>query len=222
MQFKENAVVLTSAGQKVGRIDRVVIDPKSDEVTHLVVKKGFLFTEDKVVSLDAVKSATEDRVLLKEERQDPDDFPNYEETHFVSVKDDKMAARKGSAGQNPLAWYYPLPGGAWWRERTFGYPGLPKSSYVRKTEKNIPDGTVALEEGAKVVSAEGEHVGDIERVYTDEEEQRVTHLVITKGLISTTRKLIPSMWVDSVREDEVQLSVRERLVENLPAYGSQD
>jgi len=39
MQFKENAEVVTSSGDKVGRIDRVVIDPKSNELTHLVVKK---------------------------------------------------------------------------------------------------------------------------------------------------------------------------------------
>ena len=38
MKFKENAEVLTSTGDMVGRIDRVVIDPKSNEVTHLVVK----------------------------------------------------------------------------------------------------------------------------------------------------------------------------------------
>jgi uncharacterized protein YrrD len=87
---------------------------------------------------------------------------------------------------------------------------------VRKTEVNIPEGTVALEEGAKVVSSEGEHVGNIERVYADEEEQRVTHLLISKGLISKSRKLIPSMWVDSVREDEVRLSIGERFVEKLP------
>jgi sporulation protein YlmC with PRC-barrel domain len=65
MQFKENAEVLTSSGEKVGRIDRVVIDPKSKELTHVVVKKGFLFTKDKVVSVDHVETTNEDRILLK-------------------------------------------------------------------------------------------------------------------------------------------------------------
>ncbi|MGD2100196.1 MAG: PRC-barrel domain-containing protein [Desulfobacterales bacterium] len=218
MQFKENAIVLTSAGQKVGRIERVVIDPKSNELTHLVVKEGFLFTKDKVVSFDDVESATEDRVVLKEGRQDSDDFPDFEETHYVPVEDERMAAKHGSAGQNPLAWYYPLPGSAWWRARNFGYPGFPKSHYVRRTEMNIPDGTVALEEGAKVLSADGEHVGDIERVFADEEEQRVTHLLIAEGLVSKSRRLIPSMWVDSVSEDVVRLSVGERFLESLPPY----
>ncbi|MGD8654100.1 MAG: PRC-barrel domain-containing protein [Desulfobacterales bacterium] len=222
MQFKENAVVMTFSGQKVGRIERVVIDPKSHELTHFVVKKGFLFTEDKVIAIDDVESATEERVLLKEGRQDPDDFPDFEETHYVPVKDDRMAADDGSGGRDPLAWYYPLPGGAWWQTKNFTYPGMSKPVYVRRTDVNIPDGTVALEEGAKVLSADGEHVGDIERVYVDDDEQRVTHLLISQGLVSKSRRLIPSMWVDSVSEEIVRLSVGERFIEALPQYTPRD
>jgi hypothetical protein len=87
---------------------------------------------------------------------------------------------------------------------------------------NIPEGTVPLEERAKVVSSEGDHVGDVERVYVQEEEQRVTHVLISKGLISKTRKLIPSMWVERVSEDEVRLSISKNFVEGLPEYSPQD
>jgi uncharacterized protein YrrD len=216
MQFKENAEVVTSDGQKVGRIDRVVIDPRSKELTHLIVKKGFLFTKDKVVPLDLVETATEDRIVLKEGPQDPDVFPDFEETHFIPIEEARTPEKRRHTGLSPLAWYYPIPGGAWWQTRMGGYPGYPKPPYVRKTELNIPDDTVALEEGAKVVSRDGEHVGDIERVYADEEEQRVTHLLISRGLISKSRKLIPSMWVESISDDVVRLSVDEHFVENLP------
>ena len=216
MQFKKNAEVLTSNDEKVGRIDRVVLDPKSNEMTHVVVQKGFLFVKDKVVPLDCVESATEERVELKEGCDDPNEFPDFEETHYISVEETGGSEARGHDGFDKLAWYYPVPGGAWWRQRSLANPGISKPPYVRKTEVNIPEGTVALEEGAKVVSSEGEHVGNIERVYADEEEQRVTHLLISKGLISKSRKLIPSMWVDSVREDEVRLSIGERFVEKLP------
>jgi uncharacterized protein YrrD len=93
---------------------------------------------------------------------------------------------------------------------------------VRKTELNIPDDTVALEEGAKVISREGDHVGDVERVYAEEEEQRVTHVLVSQGLVSKTRKLIPTMWVKRVFEDEVHLSISKNFVENLPEYAPQD
>lgn len=222
MQFKENAVVLTSSGQKVGRIDRVVIDPETKELTHFVVKKGFLLTKDKVIAIDDIESASEERVLLKEGRQDSDDFPDFEETHYVPVNDERTAAEHGSGGRNPLAWYYPLPGGAWWRARNFTHPGMSKPSYVRRTDVNIPDGTVALEEGAKVLSSDGEHVGDIERVFADDKEQRVTHLLISQGMVSKSRRLIPSMWVDSVSEEIVRLSVGEGFIEALPQYTPRD
>lgn len=216
MQFKENAEVVTLDGQKVGKMDRVVLDPNSNELTHLVVQKGLLFTKDKVVPLDCVESATEEQVVLKEAQLDLDDFPDFEETHYVRVEDAGGSEEGETGSLSRLAWYYPVPGGAWWRMRNLAYPGIPKPPYVRKTEVNIPDGTVALEEGAKVVSSEGEHVGNIERVFADEEEQRVTHLLISKGMISKSHKLIPTMWVDSVREDEVRLSIGERFVEKLP------
>jgi uncharacterized protein YrrD len=102
------------------------------------------------------------------------------------------------------------------------YPGYPPPPYMRKTELNIPDGTVPLEEGAKVVSREGDHVGDVERIYAEEEAQRVTHVMISKGLVSKTRKLIPTMWVEHVLEDEVRLSISKNFVEGLPEYSPQE
>jgi uncharacterized protein YrrD len=222
MQFNENAEVFTSTGEKVGRIDRVVIDPKSDELTHLVVKKGFLFTKDKVIPLDHVETTTEDRVELKPGPEDPDEFPDFEETHYIRAQASGKFAKRDLGGIKPLAWYYPLPGGAWWRMGMGAYPGYPQPPYLRQTELNIPDDTVPLEEGAKVVSAEGDQVGEVERVYAEEEEQRVTHILISKGLISKTRKLIPTMWVEHVREDEVRLSISKNFVEDLPEFSAQD
>jgi uncharacterized protein YrrD len=218
MQFKENSEVVTSVGEKVGRIDRVVIDPNSKEMTHLVVKKGLLFTKDKVVPLDHVETANEGGVVLKEGQKDPDDFPDFEETHFIPVAEAKSSANRNAGLLSPLAWYYPLPRKAWWRTEMGTYQGYPRPQYVRRTELNIPDDTVPLEEGATVVSSDGDHVGDIEQVYTEEEEQRVTHLMISQGLISKARKLIPTMWVEHVLENEVRLSITKEFVEGLPEF----
>jgi uncharacterized protein YrrD len=210
--------VIRSDGQKVGRIERVVLDPGSKALTHLVVKKGFLFTKDKVIPFDEIETATDGRVVLKEGRRDPDDFADFEEPHYIPIEETRAPERRSSGILAPLAWYYPVPGGPWWRRRMGTYKGYPEPPYARLIELNIPEGTVALEEGAKVVASDDEYVGDIERVYVDEDEQRVTHLLISKGFISKSRRLIPSMWVESVREDAVRLSVAESFIENLPQY----
>jgi len=222
MEIKENTDVFTPDGQKVGQISRMVIDPKTKELTHLVVQKGFLFTKNKVVAVDDVQYATEDRVVLKKGCEDPDKFPDFEETHFIEVDATGKSVRRDADKLGPLAWYYPMPGGAWWSTHMGNYPGYGKPPFVRKTTLNIPEGTVPLEEGAKVLSKEGQHVGDVETVYADDAEQRVTHLLIAKGLISKSYRLIPSMWVASVSEEAVRLSVDEPFVENLPEYASRD
>ena len=54
MQLKKGASVESSAGEKIGTLDRVVLDPETKEVTHIIVEKGWLFTENKVIQIQDV------------------------------------------------------------------------------------------------------------------------------------------------------------------------
>jgi sporulation protein YlmC with PRC-barrel domain len=58
MQLKQESSVVTANGDEVGRVDRVVIDPQSqrvthivdpdtDRVTHFVNSEGLIFKEKK-------------------------------------------------------------------------------------------------------------------------------------------------------------------------------
>ena len=82
MQFRENTPVYTADGEEVGTIDRVVIEPESKEVTHVVVRQGWLFTEDKVLSTDLIEQATADQVRLRADSKHLDELPHFEETHY--------------------------------------------------------------------------------------------------------------------------------------------
>jgi sporulation protein YlmC with PRC-barrel domain len=70
MQFKKGAEVFSSDGEKIGTLNRVVIDPRTREVSNLVVEKGFLFKTDKVVPITLVDLDMEDRIVLKPTNQD--------------------------------------------------------------------------------------------------------------------------------------------------------
>jgi hypothetical protein len=112
---------------------------------------------------------------------------------------------------SPLYWYpaYGIPGGT---------PFLPYENYGRRVRENIPDNTVALKEGARVLSADGDHVGNIEKVLTDPESERISHFVIKQGLLFKDRKLIPVIWVKEVLEDDVYLGVGTATLKKLPDY----
>ena len=208
MLFKQGTDVFSSDNEKIGTLDRVVLDPKTKEISHIIVREGFLFTEDKVVPMDLIGSMTDERIILQGSKDHLNELPDYEETHYIprdATVDDDMGA---------LYWNPPAYSGAGYSQ----YPVIyPQYLYIRRTEKNIPEGMVALAEGAKVLAEDGEHVGNIETLITDPNE-RVTHLVISSGLLMKERKIIPSHWLNSVTEDEVQLSVDSRLLERLPEY----
>ncbi len=133
MQLKENADVLDSDNQKIGRIDRVVIDPISKEVTHLVVKKGLFFTQDKVVPVGRIETTTVDQVILKKGTANPDELPDFEETQHVPVENVESFRRYRPDYPRPLIWYY--PGTIPWRGREY-YPGYPRPAFTFKKPEN--------------------------------------------------------------------------------------
>ncbi len=53
---------------------------------------------------------------------------------------------------------------------------------------------------------------------TDPEADRATHLIISKGLLLKEKKLVPTLWVDNITEDEVHLVVGTRTLNELPNY----
>jgi uncharacterized protein YrrD len=215
MQFKEGAHVYTADGNDVGSIDRVVLDPQTNEVTHVVVRKGWLFTEDKVVPTNLIDIAVADRVQLRSGVQNLDDLPPFEETFYVPPGETTGDAYPvGYAA--PRYWYPPV--GAAWSGYYTGYYGYPVAPYVAYTEQHIPEGTVALQEGAKVVSADGENVGNVERVFTNNELNRATHMLITEGWLFKEKRLIPVDWIRNVDEDEIRLAVNARTLEQVPEY----
>ena len=215
MQFKNGANVYTANGDHVGSIDRVVIDPRTKEVSYVVVRKGFLFTEDKLVPMRLIASANEDRVTLRMDTGKLDELPQYEEAEYVPLEAGEYPEQYGGAVGTALPLYWYPPYGAGW------YPGAatplaPVDAYAARTEPNIPEGTVGLKEGAAVVSMDGDRVGSVERIFTDSD--RATHMLVSQGLIFKDKKLVPLGWVTDIGEDEVSLGVHTSVLERLPSY----
>ena len=64
MEFQANAKVVNPRGDTVGHVDRVVLDPRTKQITHIVVRKGTLFTTDRVLPVAMVADADAERVVL--------------------------------------------------------------------------------------------------------------------------------------------------------------
>lgn len=227
MKFKHDANVYTADGKDVGRIERVVMDPISKEVTHVIVRQGFIFTEDKAVPIDYFYSQSEDSVVLRSDIADLDSIPRFEETHYVPAHLTETDMEPGSSVVDAYYWYPPAGAAHYPTLNMYGVPLMASTGerpygtdqpYIERTKQNIPEDTVALEEGARVVSADDQHVGDIEQVLMDSESNYATHIVISQGLLLKTHKLVPTFWFSTVTEDEVTLAVPASFLEQLPDY----
>lgn len=220
MQFKRGAMVYSADDQEVGRIARIVLHPSTMEITHVVIRQGLLFTEDKVLPVEHFISANEEGAVLRENSAALENLPNFQETEYVPTR---YAADEYPEDVPEAVYWYPtletvpyiFPGAygvAPWYE--YGTP----HRYVRHTAQNIPEGTVVLDEGARVLSADGEHVGDVEQVFSNPEDDVATHILISQGLLFKEHKLVPTFWIQSVGDGEVRLSVNARVLETLPNY----
>jgi uncharacterized protein YrrD len=214
MQFKKNAHVITAQGRKIGRIDRVVVDPTSGEVSHLVIKKGLLLTEEKVVPVDAVAATTDDEVRLTESAPDPEALPQFEKEAYIPARGYKNLRRQQAEEARRMIWYHTGINTPWW----VGGPDLQPSKplFVREKRRSIPKDTVPLEEGAEVQDAHGEKVGKVVEVFAEPEEHRVTHILVALKGLSMEKKLVPSVWIKDVFEKSVRLSVDRGFVSDLP------
>lgn len=216
MHFKENARIVTSKLENVGRLDRVVVDPKTEAITHLIVKKGFLFTEDRVISSDDVDTTTEDMVVLKKGASHPDTYPRFEETEYVPMGSLEDFKNQSSQKARKLLWYH----------RTVLLPGDPgqnpypadadKPLFDKKKRRNIPENAVALEEGAAVLDTNGKKLGEIQDIFAEGDDFKVTHILVASGWIKNETKLIPAVWVKDMFEASVRLYLSKATFENLP------
>jgi uncharacterized protein YrrD len=244
MELKEGTVVFTSGGKEVGRINRFILDPTTHEVTHIVVQKGWLFSEDKVVPFEMVHSATEHMVMLSENIHRFKQLPPFEETHYIRAREadisrsgnpryvveqptpsgkghgDEILEADVSRGGGPR--YGDMPAYYWYPPQ--GYVGYPMGFYdwpPVETTRNIPGHTIPLKEGTDVMSSDGEHIGDIERLFVASDSNKATHFVISQGVFFKDLKLVPVNWVKTVEEDKVELAVSTKLLEDLPPYEPQ-
>jgi uncharacterized protein YrrD len=212
MQLHQDATIFSATGEELGKLDRIVLDPGTGEVTHIVLRKGWFFQEDRVIPVQWITSTDGSKVHLSKEVENLEDLPLFEETHYVDPGAEDAEGERETAipAAPPLYWYPPV-------SIPIGFPAYYRMPFAVETDRNIPEGAIPLKDGAKVYATGGEHVGDIERLYTGEGE-RVTHFVLSSGLLFVKKKLVPSHWIASVSEGEIHLAVPEKVLERLPDF----
>jgi uncharacterized protein YrrD len=201
IQFQKKAKVLAADGKQIGSMERIVLNPTTNVLTDIVVRQGGLLDqEEKVVPIGSVAETAQGQIVLRDTAGTLEGFSPFEERRLIDADNSTAAVETP-----PMIIGYP----------SMGTPvvTIPEEAPTR-IEQNIPEGTVAMKADARVISAEGKHVGNVESVLADSAVDQVTHLMITMGILTKEKRLIPMKWVMVVGEDEVHLRVDKVLVED--------
>lgn len=203
LHIGEGSPVATASRERVGKVDRIVMNPITMGVSHVVVRKGFFFPEDKVIPVGMVATADDEMIVLTS-NVDTDELEPFEEEHCIEA-DSRADSEDQTAGMIPPMLFYGAYG--------LPTPLLPSMLHT-VTIRNIPDRAIALTGDVPVVTKDGEEVGRFDEIIVTKTGV-ATHMVITTG---GPRRAVPMWWIDSVSDDQITLGVLKQMVNAVPAY----
>ena len=218
MDVAVGADVLGTNG-KLGTVHRVIVDARSNTVTDLVVKHGFVWGSERMVPLGHVRATDEAGVhvdldedgfkamngFVDDRYRAPDPNymgpPGFDKRGFLL---DEMTAGLSGAGAGTS---YAAP--------PMGFPG---GEQVSPDDMQRP----VIEPGTAVLDAAGEKVGEVHEYVVDGGSGVPERLVLRKGTIFHTDTTVPTAWIGDLSEKGVTLTVPRAEVEALVAGGKKN
>jgi osmotically-inducible protein OsmY len=188
-----------------GKLFKVVIDPHTQRVTDLIVKRGFLLTTDRVLPAGTVERATGEQIYLSVSSQDLAAYPEYREIEFQELA---PAAKDGLYDEGDVRY---------WRQ---GYRMVCEAPVVPMVRSQVHKGVRAdgavIEQGTPVLNAQGT-VGYVDHLLIDAKKASVTHIVVRKGILPYY-PVVPISAVTMVSDEAVSISLTKEQIKEMPRY----
>jgi sporulation protein YlmC with PRC-barrel domain len=197
-----------------GVLARVVIDPVSRDLTHLVVEPGHGVGRGHLVPVGLVISVSKGQVQLSSAISEFEDLDDAEETQLLPGGDGEW----GFEPDQMLSWpYYGLNVGP------YGMGGLGSDAGLGMgtpdpqaiTNDRVPIGEVEVRRGEHVFATDGA-IGRVQGLVIHPDDHHVTHILLDEGhLWGEKRVAIPISAVGNI-DDGIQVSFTKDEVRDLP------
>ncbi|MGH2346552.1 MAG: PRC-barrel domain-containing protein [Chloroflexota bacterium] len=205
MDIELGMPVYTSDGQDAGSIDRLILDPDTNQVKAVVIRKGLLLRHDIEVPRDLLDTRPDGTVHLSSTAAEVRSLPEF----LLGVYTTPPADYPLPAGYAAESVYVPF---------SFGLGGLgappvdmpadsAEAREVRAAWSRQDLENAVVQEGSKVFSREEEPVGEVHQLTFDQQTGALTHIVVRRGFIFAKDTELPASIIASVRDGAVTLSV---------------
>jgi len=207
MRIQIGATVRSQEGEEIGRAERVVLDPSTQEVESIVVHRGLLLSRDVLVPISLVEEATEQEIRLRIPKDRVGDLSDFVSAHFEIKPPEHLASYASYA---PGSILFPLV-------PPYGVPGEPGPYELGEVEQEraVVPSELDIAEGMLVLALDGT-VGEVDEVRTDPVSDRATAIVVRARTGVKKEIEVPIELVSGIFPDHVQLSLTSEQVEELP------
>jgi uncharacterized protein YrrD len=196
--FKIGENVYTTDGQ-AGKLMKIVINPETGHITHLIVEKGFLQKTDRVVPIEAVTDTTGDDIRLTVSTAELEQLPEFNQSEF----------RTEDPGWERDTYHVGDPDHAVRWDMAYGHNSPMEVERVHTSEGHLERGVDTDErvvsKGMKVYDYDGE-LGVVETVLVDEVTAQMTHLVVKHGFMGP-HIAVPMSAVTTISEASVSINL---------------
>jgi sporulation protein YlmC with PRC-barrel domain len=180
---------------KCGLTTSVIIDPKSELVTHVVVREQDSPHTERIVPFVLVGQCDRNCLKLQCTKDEVSAMDTFLEKELIRTE---------------LPYYTTDP----YSRKSFV---TAESGIITQEHERIPPGELAVHHGARVEASDG-HVGKVDEFLVDTPSGNITHLVLQEGHLWGKKDVsVPVSKIDRIEEDTVYLKLSKKEIAKLPA-----
>lgn len=195
MDIPLNVDVHCSDG-RCGRSTHIVINPATEQVTHVVVKEQWPSPNERMVPVGWIAATTREIIVLNHTREQFAQLDPFNQTDFIQREVPHFAADP----KLTLVWPYTVPA----------------KQIIEDPHRTIPPEELAVRRGARVRATDG-RIGQVDEFLIDPENGYISHLVLREGLPWDKKYVtIPISDIERIEEDTVHLKLDRKSVRALP------
>ena len=195
MDLPINATIACTNGPG-GHSTAIILNPVSDQVTHLVVREPGLLGIERMMPVELVLETTPELIHLRCTTAELAHMPPFVTTNYLPASPGSLTGY--SAGV--MLWpYISMPSG------------------VSVSHENIAFDALAIHRGAQVHATDG-HIGEVEEFVINPANDGITHVVLREGHFWNHQDVtIPVTQIDHMDNDIVYLTLNKQQIAALPA-----
>jgi sporulation protein YlmC with PRC-barrel domain len=190
-------VVCAGSETPCGHSTYVILNPLTENITHVVVKPKASPHNERLVPIERVKDCSAVQICLRCTKDELVHMQAFVETEFI---------------REEIPHYYPDATLIW----PMVYPDK-EPELLAVEHQQIPLGELAVRRGTEVQARDG-RVGRVDEFMADPKTGHITHLIMREGHLWGEKDVtIPVSHIERIEEDTVDLNLHKKDIEALPA-----